>query len=224
MLDSMLESLKSIDWPEGEQVVRVAAALILGGLIGLEREFRDKPAGFRTIILICVGACVFTMISQTIGGPDWDSTRIAAQIVSGIGFLGAGAILRDRVSVFGLTTAATIWSVAAIGMAAGFGQLSLAILGTVAILAALYLLDAVEHWIGQRRDIQRFLIVVANEPGVLARIDALFADANLRTRKRTWYEDGEELVFQIHAMGNKANHEQLRMKLAHSPDYRLRRS
>ena len=213
-----------LGWPQTEHVVRVFAAIVLGGLVGFEREMRDKPAGFRTIILISLGACLFTILSQTLGGPDLNSTRIAAQIVTGIGFLGAGAILRDRKAVFGLTTAATIWAVAAIGMACGFGTIGLAIAGTVAILLALFAFDAVEHWIGSRRDIQDFHFVTANEEHPFRRVDALFKDARLRMRKQTCYEDESALVFHIIAMGAKANHNRLRMDLAKSSDYTLKRS
>lgn len=204
-------------------MVRLAFALVLGGLVGLEREVRDKPAGLRTIILICVGACVFTMLSQSVGSPDWDSTRIAAQIVSGVGFLGAGAIIRDRANVVGLTTAATIWAVAAIGMAAGFGQLRLAVLGSFAILLALLLLDLVEKWIGARRDVQEYHFLASNSHDTLDRVTAMFEKAHIRTRKRRFFQDGDSLLFHIHAMGTKANHERLRMALASSADYELRR-
>lgn len=210
--------------PEKTHVVRLAAAIILGGAIGLERELRDKPAGFRTIVLICLGACMFTILSQVVGGPDWDSTRIAAQIVTGIGFLGAGAILRDRRAVFGMTTAATIWAVAAIGMAAGFGHLGLAAAGTIAILAALLVLDFIEHWIGERRDIQRYRIIAANTDDALSRIAEMFDNAKLRTRKRTCHEEDESLVVDVIAMGSKANHEQLRLRFTRSAEYSLRKS
>ncbi len=209
------------DW---NHVVRLVMAIVLGGAIGFERELRDKPAGFRTIILMCVGACIFTIVSQVIGGPDLNNTRIAAQIVSGIGFLGAGAILRDRNSVFGLTTAATIWAVAAIGMAAGFGEFALAVVGTIAILVALFLFDYVENWVGKHRDIQMYDFVAPNTDDIMQRVDAMFKEAKLQARKRTCYQDGDALIFQVRAMGAKLNHEKLRMHLARSEEYRLRRS
>ncbi len=210
-------------WPETALIVRVVVSMLLGGLIGLERELRDKPAGFRTIVLICVGACVFTILSQLAGGPDWQSTRIAAQIVTGIGFLGAGAILRDRVSIIGLTTAATIWSVAAIGMAVGFGHLGLATVGTAAILVALLLFDVVEQWIGDRRDIQEYHIVAQNEENTLQRIDELFSHEKLSVRKQSCYEEGGSLVVDVIAMGAKPNHDRLRLTLARSTEYTLRK-
>lgn len=202
-------------------ILRVVAAVVLGGLVGLERELHDKPAGFRTIILICVGACVFTIVSEVVGSQDWDRTRIAAQIVTGIGFLGAGAILRDRKSVIGLTTAATIWAVAAIGMAVGFGEYGLALTGTAALLVVLFLFDMVENWIGDSRDIQDHRFQAVKAPDALDRVVAMFEQAGLQARHRTFHEDGDVLVFQIRAMGAKKNHEKLRLDLARSDDYTL---
>ena len=95
-----------------EDIFKILLAIGIGGAIGLEREYRDKAAGFRTLIFICVGATLFAMLSSKLAG-DRDPTRIAANIVSGVGFLGAGVILRDGGRVVGLTTAATIWLVAA---------------------------------------------------------------------------------------------------------------
>jgi putative Mg2+ transporter-C (MgtC) family protein len=208
--------------PEPQHVVRIIVAVLLGGLIGLERELRDKPAGFRTITLISLGACVFTIISQVMGGPDLNSTRIAAQVVTGIGFLGAGAILRDRRTVYGITTAATIWAVAAIGMAAGFGQMGIAALGTVVILLALFLFEFVEDWIGRWRDVQEYHVVANNTEDAIERITALFTAVNLNPKRRSCYEEGASIIFRITAMGAKPDHERLRVQLARSEEYRLR--
>ena len=224
MLTSFLESLRQFGAVEVEHIVRLAVAVVLGGAIGFERELHDKPAGLRTIILICLGACVFTIVSQVVGGPDYDTTRIAAQVVTGIGFLGAGAIMRDRASVFGLTTAATIWAVAAIGMAVGFGRFALATVGTVAILVALFVFDVLEHWVSKRRDIQEYHFVAANTEDVMDRVRGMFDGAKLKTKKQSCYEDGDSLVFHVRAMGAKANHDRLRTDLARSGEYTLRRS
>jgi putative Mg2+ transporter-C (MgtC) family protein len=158
------------------------------------------------------------------GAPDMNTTRIAAQVVTGIGFLGAGAILRNRNSVFGLTTAATIWAVAAIGMAVGFGEFGLAAMGTLAILVALFIFNFVERWVGTHRDIQIYDFVAPNEDDIIARVDTMFKDARLKARKRTCYQDEDDLVIHVRAMGAKANHEKLRVSLARSKEYRLRRS
>ena len=203
--------------PDAQHVARVLVAVLLGGLIGLERELRDKPAGFRTIVLICLGACVFSIVSQIIGGPDFNSTRIAAQIVTGIGFLGAGAILRDRNTVYGLTTAATI-------MAVGFGQFALAFLGTLTILLALFFLEFIETWIGRLRDVQEYHVVAPNTEDAIDTLTSLFSEAKLRAKQRSCYEDGSSIVFHITAMGAKTNHEKLRVRLARSKEYVLRRA
>lgn len=118
-----------------EIIMRILVALILGGVIGLERQYHDKPAGFATNTLICVGSAVFAMLSilsaYYLGG---DPARIAAQIVAGVGFLGAGSILRDGNKISGLTTAAGIWLVAAVGMAVGYGHYFVGSIATASVL------------------------------------------------------------------------------------------
>jgi putative Mg2+ transporter-C (MgtC) family protein len=134
-----------------ELALRLVGGLALGAIIGLERELHSQPAGFRTHSLVCLGATIFTIVSgYGFAGDQVDPTRIAAQIVSGIGFIGAGTILQHRGQVRGLTTAASLWAVAAIGMATGAGLYLLAGLGTVLILVVLALLDRVEA-IARRR-------------------------------------------------------------------------
>lgn len=132
-------------------IIKVLLAIVLGGVIGGEREARDKNAGFRTIILICLGATLFTMLSTYLAQGN-DPARIAANIVSGIGFLGAGAILHSGNRITGLTTASTIWLAAAMGMAVGFGEYIVAIIGTLAALVVLWvfpffedLIDLIRH-------------------------------------------------------------------------------
>jgi putative Mg2+ transporter-C (MgtC) family protein len=127
-----------------ELVIRLVLAAALGGIIGAERELRQKSAGFRTNILIAIGSALFTIASLTLS-PNADPTRIAAQIVTGIGFLGAGAIMRTRSGVHGLTTAATVWVSAALGIAAGGGLYRVAVLGGTITIAVLLILGPVER-------------------------------------------------------------------------------
>jgi len=123
-------------WPE--DLLSVILAVVFGAMIGMEREFHGKAAGLRTNILICLGAAVFTIISRQMAtGAEGSLTRIAAQIVTGVGFLGAGAIIQDRGGVHGLTTAATIWLVASIGMACGARFYQLAFVTTVIAIIVL---------------------------------------------------------------------------------------
>jgi putative Mg2+ transporter-C (MgtC) family protein len=131
--------------------LRLTLGLVLGAIIGFERELHRQPAGFRTHSLVALGAALFTIVSaHAFVGPLVDPTRIAAQIVSGIGFIGAGTILQHRGSIRGLTTAASLWSVAAIGTAAGAGLHVMAVVGTVLILVVLALLDRVEAFVTRR--------------------------------------------------------------------------
>ena len=124
---------------------RLALGLVLGAVIGFERELHRQPAGFRTHSLVAVGSALFTIISAYgFAASSVDPTRIAAQIVSGIGFIGAGTILQHRGNIRGLTSAASLWSVAAIGMAAGAGMAVTAVIGTALILIVLAVLDRVE--------------------------------------------------------------------------------
>lgn len=125
---------------QAELALRLALSLGVGALIGLEREYHRQAAGFRTHSLVALGAALFTIVSAY-GFEGADPTRIAAQIVSGIGFIGAGTILHYRGSVKGLTTAASLWAVAAVGMAAGAGLYLLAVLGAALVLVALWLMD-----------------------------------------------------------------------------------
>lgn len=134
-------------------LVRMAVAALLGGLIGLEREYSGHSAGLRTNILVAVGACLFTILSIEAfpsTSANRDTARIAAQIVSGIGFLGAGAVFRDGDRVRGLTTAATIWLVSAIGMAAGAGAYVLAVAAVAMTLVVLIVLAPISNLIERR--------------------------------------------------------------------------
>lgn len=117
------------------------ASVFAGAMIGLEREYANKPAGLRTNMLICVGSCLYCIMSVEVG---LDPSRIAAQVVSGVGFIGAGAILRIDQHITGVTTAATIWLVAAIGMALGFGYITMGLTVAVFTTIALFLLGRIE--------------------------------------------------------------------------------
>lgn len=163
-----------------EFLIRILAALCLGFLLGLERELTNKYAGLRTHILVCLGACIFTLVS-IYGFPTFvdgdnvivnqatglrDSGRVAAQIVSGIGFIGAGAVLRNGPMIIGLTTAATLWISAAIGMTCGVGMYDVALITTVLSVAVLTLIRIFERRIlpcGIKRNKRFKLTVYCNE-------------------------------------------------------------
>ncbi|HEY3378688.1 MAG TPA: MgtC/SapB family protein [Armatimonadota bacterium] len=127
-------------------VVQLLIATLCGGLIGYQRESLERPAGFRTHILVCVGSAIYMLVSVAVAGKEYDPGRIAAQVASGIGFLGAGTIIKQGSIVRGLTTAASLWAVAGIGLAAGYGGRAfvVAIIGTVLVFASLTVLRQFE--------------------------------------------------------------------------------
>jgi len=137
--------------PAIDLVRRLLLAAALGAALGLEREYHRKPAGLRTNILIALGSALFTIMSIGIGGHGGTPDRITAQVVTGIGFLGGGAILRSGTTVHGMTTAATIWVNAAIGMAAGAGEFSMAALTTLLTLVVLAVLAPLEAYFERRQ-------------------------------------------------------------------------
>ena len=133
-----------------ELIWRLTLGVALGGVIGWERELQHQPAGFRTHSLVALGACIFTVISAFGFGGEGDPARIAAQIVTGIGFIGAGTIIRHEGSVRGLTTAASLWAVAAVGMASGAGLYVVAIGATLLIVVVLAIFDWLEALLKRR--------------------------------------------------------------------------
>jgi putative Mg2+ transporter-C (MgtC) family protein len=171
----LLSAVPTLGWDDN--LLRLTLAAVLGGAIGFERELRDREAGLRTHLLVCLGSALFTIVSaygfrEFLTSGDQviraDPTRIAAQIVTGIGFLGAGAIIRQGLSVRGLTTAATLWVSAAIGIAAGAGYYSGAVLGTVVTLIALWPLRIVAYRVFERLRPEERSIVVELRQGTKA--------------------------------------------------------
>ena len=140
-------------------LIKLGMSILVGGLIGSEREFRVKAAGFRTIILITVGSTLFTIFSLSID-PEHNRTAIAGNIVQGIGFLGAGAIIRDGGRIGGLTTAATIWLSAALGMGIGAGEFNFVLPSAVTVLVILLFFPRFEHWIHRISEFRTYQIVM----------------------------------------------------------------
>jgi putative Mg2+ transporter-C (MgtC) family protein len=143
-----------------ENLIKLGMSVLIGGIIGAEREFQDKAAGFRTIILITVGSTLFTIFSMSMD-PGFTRTRIAANIVTGIGFLGAGAIIREGGRIAGMTTAATIWLSAALGMGIGAGELIFVSIATFVIAVVLLVFPYIEERIDRIRESRTYRIVVA---------------------------------------------------------------
>jgi putative Mg2+ transporter-C (MgtC) family protein len=132
--------------PTGEMILRLVVSVLLGGAVGYERERDNQPAGLRTHMILMLGACLAMILSLNIGAEyGFDPARLAAQVVAGIGFLGAGAILRLGFNVKGLTTAATLWTMAIVGLAVGYGYYLVSVIATLLILVILVLVNIIEH-------------------------------------------------------------------------------
>ncbi len=139
-----------------EEAAQVSFAFVIGAVIGIEREFRSKPAGFRTMILICVGSCLFTILSKEANSSTTD--RIASNIVTGIGFIGAGVIFKEGITVNGLTTAALIWITAALGMAIGYHNYPLAVVVSIMVVIVLFVLEPVQRFINRLHRVKDYKI------------------------------------------------------------------
>jgi len=168
---------------------KLLLAALLGGAVGLERELSRKPAGLRTNMLICLGAALFTLISteSTRAFGAGDPTRIAAQIIPGIGFIGAGVVIREKGAIIGITSAATIFVVASIGMAVGSGLVVTAIFSAFLLLGCLVVLGDIEQRLGLHARSMNFRITAAEAGNVAERVRQIIDDLNIQTRR--WHTD-----------------------------------
>lgn len=190
-----------------ENLIKLGMAVLIGGILGAEREFRDKAAGFRTLILITVGSTLFTIFSLMMD-PGFTQTRIAANIVTGIGFLGAGAIIREHGRVGGLTTAATIWLSAALGMGIGAGELTFVVASTLAVTIVLLIFPRLELWIDRIRESRSYRIVVStSNVEKVDKIHEAFETCELQVFEHHQSKIGTTLVGTWHTIGAPKNHE-----------------
>ncbi len=200
-----------------EDFLRIGLAILVGGLIGAEREYREKAAGFRTITLITLGAALFTIFSIKIGG-DGNPDRIAANIVTGIGFLGAGAILRGEHGVTGITTAATIWMAAALGMGIGGGYYLITLASTPVILLVLWLFIRIEDWISRHRSVRTYEVAVPINSNKLAEIEAVFKNSGLHLKNHRRLKINDSMACEWTASGPPELHDQLINRLLEDPE------
>ncbi len=171
---------------EGELFLRLVLSCVLGGIIGYERQSRRKSAGLRTNVLVCLGACLIMVLSQAMyqqveGLTNADPARLAAQVVSGIGFLGAGAIMKEGLTVTGLTTAACLWVVAGVGLAVGGGFYSGALITTALVFVTLGSLSRLDDWVDHEKNLS-LTIHTVDRPGQLMRISCCLEDLQLKVR------------------------------------------
>ncbi|NSW91039.1 MAG: MgtC/SapB family protein [Firmicutes bacterium] len=179
-----------------EIVARLVLACVLGGIIGYEREHGNRPAGFRTHILVCVGAALVMVTSEYVfkvfsGKTNLDPARLGAQVISGIGFLGAGTIVREGFNVKGLTTAASLWAVSCVGLAAGIGFYEGAVISTILIYITLMLLKKMEKQIAVKKQYRNIIIEAANIPEIIYRLTDVFSRYDVLIKNIEYY-NGEK--------------------------------
>ena len=197
-----------------EDLIKLLAALILGGIVGAERERHKKAVGLRTLILISVGSALFTILSIRIVGPSGqDPGRIAANVVSGIGFLGAGVILEERGRVVGLTTAATIWVAAAMGMAAGAGEYYLAGIAALLVMVVLMLFTRLEDYLEISSEERTYEITAKISWDKYKELKSLFKDHNLEINSIKQEKKGEDMVCTFEVYGTTKKHDKVVQKL-----------
>jgi putative Mg2+ transporter-C (MgtC) family protein len=195
-----------------EELLKLLLAIIVGGLIGAEREFRHRTAGFRTIIFICLGSTLFTMLSLELGGEN-SPVRIAAHMVTGVGFLCAGVILEKQSRIVGLTTASTIWFTAAIGMAIGGGLYSLVLAALIGGLIVLWVFPRFEEWIYNVRELRKYELICTVNPNKLKELEDLFQACGLQVKGHKLVKQDHQMVCIINAYGSLDEHDQLTAQL-----------
>lgn len=196
-------------------VGRLLLAFVLGGAVGLERELRHKPAGLRTNMLICFGSALFTIISyEMAGNVGGDHTRIAAQIIPGIGFIGAGVVIRERGAVMGITSAATIFVMASIGMAVGANLVVTSIFATLLLLVALVGLGMFEDRIGLHVRLMRFRVVLPVDGASVDGIHRLVQDSGVEPRRWTTHRGDDGIAVEFDAELTTPRERDLLVRLA----------
>ena len=199
---------------------QLALAAVLGGALGLERELKGKPAGLRTNTLICMGATLFTILSSRLAPPGGDSGRVAAQVVTGIGFLGAGTIIHASGTVTGLTSAATIWLAAAVGMAVGC-RAYLVALGTTALaMVVLEGLRSVENVVAAHASRMHLFVRARQEPGVVTGVEQLLRASGLLVETCHVRREGDDVLLEIDLRGPRRAHDPARLALLDHPGVR----
>lgn len=186
-----------------QEIFKILLSAAIGCLVGLEREIRRKPAGFRTLAIISVGATIFTICSYKLGFPG-NQDRIAANIITGVGFLGAGVIYRNGFSVSGITTAATIWIAAALGMLIGIGEYGLTILSLVTSLIILSVMEYLQDYIDSRFQHRNYTVTCRGEFNH-DKLNEKFAQHQLKVRNFKETRQDTQTNFEFDISGKEIN-------------------
>ncbi len=195
-------------------VTRLILAILVGGAVGLERELHRKSAGFRTIMLICVGSCLFTMISvkMTTGG------QVAANVITGVGFIGAGVILHENTRIKGLTTAASIWVSAAYGMGIGIGSSLVVVLLALVVLVGLFGFARFETWLLSIRDLREYTITLSDDLDKVEHIKEQITACDLHKRAGSQVKRNGQLVLEWSVLGRSGQQDCFVQEMLKDPE------
>jgi putative Mg2+ transporter-C (MgtC) family protein len=196
--------------------IKLLLSIIVGGAIGAEREYRSKSAGFRTLTLICLGSALFTIFSELIGAGN-NPDRIASNIATGIGFVGAGVIFKGDFGVNGITTAAMIWVTAALGMGIGAGYELTSVIGCAMILVMLFVFGLAENWIDHINQMRNYRIVAEYKEETMKRFEKCFQAHHLTYKRGREIKDGESISGEWFVRGSKKNHLAFIYEMLHDP-------
>lgn len=189
-----------------DDVLPILFSVLVGGIIGIEREYQLKSAGLRTMILVTLGACIFTMLSRNLGEPG-SPDRIAANIITGIGFVGAGVIFKEENRVSGLTTAVTIWICAALGMTIGAGYYQEATIGSVVVFLLLIMFKYIQDVIDRISTRYTYQVTLPYEDGIIDKYEAIFKENGLQSMRGKQIRSGEKYTIIWRVQGAAKNHE-----------------
>jgi putative Mg2+ transporter-C (MgtC) family protein len=198
-------------------LVQLLLAVLLGGAIGIERELKGKPAGLRTNVLICIAAVLFTTLSIRMSQGRGDPGRLAAQILTGVGFIGAGTILHTRGAVTGLTSAATIWVVTAIGIALGNGAYVEALGATVLVMLVLAGLGRFEEFLARQSTSSRLIVHARPQANTVQELESLIRRTGLEVVDSASRQENVDLVVDLTLRGSKRLHEEAMIAILHHP-------
>jgi putative Mg2+ transporter-C (MgtC) family protein len=186
-------------------IIKLLLAILVGGAIGAEREYRSKSAGFRTLTLICIGSALFTIFSEIIGGGN-NPDRIASNIATGIGFVGAGVIFKGDFGVNGITTAAMIWVTAALGMGIGAGYELTSIIGCGMILVMLFIFGLMENWIDRMNQMRNYRIETSYNEETMRRFEKRFETFHLKYKRGHEVKTKDSISGEWFVRGTQKNH------------------
>ncbi len=198
-----------------ESLQKIIIAFLVGAILGIEREYRSKPAGFRTMIMICVGSALFTILSKEVS--DISPDRIASNIVTGIGFIGAGVIFKEGMNINGLTTAALIWVTAALGMAAGYGNYVMVVIVSIVVTFTLFILEYLQRTVDRLHKVTSYKIEFLISQYSQEQLEQSFENLEIKYYALSVAKDSDSVIINYRIIANVERYVLLNKFLMNTP-------